>query len=49
MDGQTKRGIDVMFAEQDHDAVEWVAKRQIKKDALNERRAAKMDGERQEE
>ncbi|MXO65851.1 hypothetical protein [Altericroceibacterium endophyticum] len=49
MDGQSKRGIDLMFAERDHDAMEWVAKRQIKKDTLNGRRAAKMGAESQED
>lgn len=38
MDGQSKGQIDRMFAERDHDAMEWIAKRAIKKSALRGRR-----------
>ena len=48
MDGKSKREIDLMFTELDHDAMEWVAKRQIKKSTLKRRRASKIDGEPQE-
>jgi hypothetical protein len=41
MDGQSKGQITSMFNERDHDTMEWVAKRVIKKDALRDRRAAK--------
>lgn len=48
MDGQSKPEIDSMFAELDHDAMEWVGKRRVKKDARSERSAAKMDRKSQE-
>jgi hypothetical protein len=41
MDGQSKGQITSMFNERDHDAMEWVAKRVIKKDTLRDRREAK--------
>ncbi|WP_374526814.1 hypothetical protein [Novosphingobium sp.] len=45
MDGQSKREIDSMFLERDHDAMEWVAKRNIKKEELRQRKVAKKTGE----
>ncbi|MDQ3245792.1 MAG: hypothetical protein M3Q52_02665 [Pseudomonadota bacterium] len=42
MDGQSKRQIDAMFSEKDHDAMEWVGKRGIKKEALRARQVAKI-------
>ena len=41
MDGQSKRQIDAMFSEKDHDAMEWIKKGAIKVEALRSRRAAK--------
>lgn len=38
LDGQSKREIDLMFAEQEFDAMEWVEKRKLKKQALRKRR-----------
>ncbi len=48
MDGQSKREIDLMFAEQDHDAMEWVEKLRIKKDTRRERNGTRMDRKTQE-
>lgn len=48
MDGQSKREIDLMFAEQDHDAMEWVEKLRIKKDTHRERNRTKIDRKSQE-
>ncbi len=38
MDGQSKGQITTMFAEHDHDAMEWVEKGAIKRDTLRGRR-----------
>lgn len=43
-DGQSKARIAAMFAENDHDAAEWVAKRTIKKATLRARRESKAPG-----
>jgi len=49
MDGQSKREIDLMFAEQDHDAMEWVEKCKLKKRKLEERRIAAQSGNQEED
>lgn len=41
IDGQSKEQIDAMFAERDHDAMEWMAKGAIKRNALRDRREGK--------
>ena len=43
MGGQSKGEIDAMFSEQDHDTMEWVSKRVIKKEVLRARRDTKND------
>ena len=48
MDGQSKREIDLMFAEEDHDAMEWIEKRKLKKRKLEERRIAARKGNQEE-
>ena len=42
MDGQSKGQVTAMFAERDHDAMEWIAKRAIKNAALRGRRDGRM-------
>lgn len=49
MDGQSKPEIYLMFAEQDHDAMEWVEKRRIKRQTLKERRIAAQRADQQED
>jgi hypothetical protein len=41
MNGQSGLQIDAMFAENDHDAMEWIEKGIIKKGVLRARRTAK--------
>lgn len=42
MDGQSKVQITAMFAERDHDAMEWVEKGVIKRDTLRGRRDSRI-------
>jgi hypothetical protein len=41
MAGQSRSQIDSMFAQRDHDAMEWIEKGAIKRETLRERREAK--------
>ncbi len=40
--GQSQQQVEVMFSEQDHDAMEWLEKRKIKASTLKDRRDKKI-------
>lgn len=41
MAGQSRSQIDTMFAQRDHDAMEWIEKGAIKRETLHTRRDAR--------